>query len=678
MADTLSYRPKAGEIPTQPGVYRFRDGNKRVLYVGKAKNLRARLSNYFAPLHTLHERTRRMVTTAQSVEWTVVGNEFEALQLEFTWIKEFNPPFNVQFKDDKSYPYLAVTLGEEIPRVMVTRNSHVRGTRYFGPYTKVWAIRDTMDLMLKAFPMRSCSDGVYRRAQLTGRPCLLGDIGKCSAPCVGRVTPEEHRAIAEDFVSFMAGNDTRYIRLLTSRMIRASEEQDYESAARLRDSIQALQAAMEKTAIVFADGLDADVFGIADDELAAAVHQFIVRGGRIRGVRSWVLDKELDVELPELVETALQNAYDDSPPPREIFVPALPEDTVELEQWLGQRRSDSDDGVRKQGRPGGRVTLRVAQRGEKAALSQTAELNAKNALMLYKTRRSSDFVARSKALEDIRDALGMAEAPLRMECFDVSHLSGTNIVASMVVFEDGLPRKDQYRRFSIPDSTDDTESIYQVIGRRLAYLSHAEPADDESTDEFGSAEDEPSAAYEPGSAEDEPSAAYEPGSAEDAGEGTVVTEERRKKFSYPPNLLIVDGGQPQVAAAARALAESGVQDVQLAGIAKRLEEIWLPDSDFPVILPRNSDALFLIQRLRDEAHRFAITYQRSRRKRDISSVLGEIPGVGPSRVKELLRHFGSVTRLRNATPQEIAEVKGIGLTTARTISERLTARGPTG
>lgn len=626
MADTLSYRPKAGEIPTQPGVYRFRDENKRVLYVGKAKNLRARLSNYFAPLHTLHERTRRMVTTARSVEWTVVGNEFEALQLEFTWIKEYDPPFNVQFKDDKSYPYLAVTLGERVPRVMVTRSKHDSGTRYFGPYTKVWAIRETVDLLLKAFPMRSCSDGVYRRAELTGRPCLLGDIGKCAAPCVGRVTVEEHRAIADDFVSFMAGNDTRYIRELSARMMEAAEVQDYETAARLRDSLQALQAAMEKTAIVFSDELDADLFGIADDELAAAVHQFIVRGGRIRGVRSWVLDKELDVDLPELVETALQNAYDDAVPPREVFVPALPDDAADLERWLSERR------------PNGRVRIRVAQRGEKAALAQTAALNAKNTLMLYKTRRSSDFVARSQALEDIRDALGMAEAPLRMECYDVSHLSGTNIVASMVVFEDGLPRKDQYRRFSIPESTDDTESIYQVIGRRLAYLSR-------------------------------PDAEPEQGG---------VDEERRKKFSYPPNLLLVDGGQPQVAAAARALAESGVQNVQLAGIAKRLEEIWLPDSDFPVILPRNSDALFLIQRLRDEAHRFAITYQRNTRRRDIGTVLSEIPGVGPSRVKELLRHFGSVARLRAATPEEIAEVKGIGPATASAISERLSVRDSTG
>lgn len=669
MADTVSYRPKAGEIPTQPGVYRFRDKNRRVLYVGKAKNLRARLSNYFQPLRSLHERTRRMVTTAASVEWTVVGSEFEALQLEYTWIKEFTPPFNVQFRDDKSYPYLAVTLGDRIPRVMVTRNRNIKEARYFGPYTKVWAIRDTVDLMLKAFPVRSCSDGVYRRAELTGRPCLLGDIGKCAAPCVARVSPEEHRELAEDFVSFMAGNDTKYIRALTEQMKQAASTMDYEAAARHRDAIQALEAAMGKSAVVLQDNVDLDAFGIAHDELAAAVQQFIVRGGRIRGVRSWVVDKELDMELGELVETVMQNAYEGvDVPPREILVPELPDDAAELEQWLTARRHENSGGsvsdpTATRGRLSGRVELKTAQRGEKAALAQTAEMNAKNALVLYKTRRSSDFVARSKALNDIQDALGMGDAPLRMECFDVSHLSGTNIVASMVVFEDGLPRKDQYRRFSIPESTDDTESIYQVISRRLAYLREEPPAEEPAgVEESSAASDSASASDVDG---DDP--------AIDVGaELAEAAEKRRRKFSYPPNLLIVDGGQPQVAAAQRALAESGVTGIQLAGIAKRLEEVWLPDSDFPVILPRNSDALFLIQRLRDEAHRFAITYQRARRKRDISTVLGEIPGLGPARVKELLKHFGSVAQLRKATAEEITQVRGVGPRLAASVVERLT------
>ena len=615
MAGELSYRPKPGEIPTGPGVYRFRDGASRVLYVGKAKNLRSRLSNYFAPLATLHERTRRMVMTANSVEWTVVGSEFEALQLEFTWIKEFDPPFNVQFKDDKSYPYLAITLADDVPRVLVTRNRKISGARYFGPYTKAWAIRETVDILLKAFPMRSCSETTYRRAKQTGRPCLLGDIGKCAAPCVGRVTAAEHKSIALDFTSFMAGNDSRYLTAISRRMQEASERQDYEAAARYRDQSGAMQAALARSVVVLSADVDADVFGIAHDELAAAVQQFIVRGGRIRGVRGWVVDKELDLDLPALVEMVIQNAYDGDQPPREVIVPALPDDASELEQWLS--------GVR-----GTAVKLAVAQRGEKAALAQTVATNATNALILYKTRRSSDFAARSKAVAELQNALGMDEAPLRMECFDVSHLSGTNIVASMVVFEDGLPRKDQYRRFSIPESSDDTESIYRTLARRLAYL--AAPA-------------------------------------------AAPADGVRTKFAYPPQLLVVDGGQPQVAAAARALSESGVTGIQLCGIAKRLEEVWLPDSDYPVILPRNSDALFLMQRIRDEAHRFAISYQRQKRSGDIRSVLANVPGLGPHRVKALLGHFGSVARLRRASLAEISGVPGIGASLAAAVAEQLRA-----
>ena len=642
MSDTVTWRPKAGEIPQQPGVYRFRDATQRVLYVGKAKNLRARLSNYFAPLASLHERTRRMVLSAASVEWTVVGTEFEALQLEFTWIKEFDPPFNVQFRDDKSYPYLAITLGEDVPRVLVTRNRNHKGARYFGPYTKVWAIRETVDIMLKAFPMRSCSESTYKRAEQTGRPCLLGDIGKCAAPCVGRVSREEHKSIALDFASFMAGNDSKYVGEVSKRMKAAAVVQDYESAAKFRDQLGALETALSKNTVVLSDDVDADIFGIAHDELAAAVQQFTVRGGRIRGVRSWVVDKELDLELDELVETVVHNAYDELDPPRLVVVPKLPDDAAELETWLTELRTERGVGS-------GRVVMRVAQRGELAALALTVATNARNALILYKTRRSGDFVARSQALADIQEALGMDDAPLRMECYDVSHLSGTNIVASMVVFEDGLPRKDQYRRFSIPESTDDTESIYQTLSRRLAHI------DDDPATTVATA-----------------LSAVQPGYSADAG-GTVEpgSTPARPRFAYRPNLLIVDGGQPQVAAAARALEDAGITGIALCGIAKRLEEIWLPGNDYPVILPRNSDALFLIQRIRDEAHRFAITYQRQRRKRDVGSVLSEIPGLGPARVKQLLRHFGSVTQLRAAEPTAIAEVKGVGTVIAQTIFEKL-------
>ena len=596
MADTVPYRPKAGEIPTQPGVYRFRDDAGRVLYVGKANSLRARLSNYFAPLRTLHERTRRMVLSAASVEWTVVGTEFEALQLEYTWIKEFDPPFNVKFRDDKTYPYLAITLGDDVPRVFVTRNRKITGARYFGPYTKVWAIRETVDQMLKAFPMRSCTESTYKRAEQTGRPCLLGDIGKCAAPCVGRISKSDHKSIAVDFASFMGGNDSRYIGDLTVKMKQASAELEFEQAARYRDQLGALEAALSKSAVVLSDDVDADIFGIAHDELAAAVQQFMVRGGRIRGVRSWVVDKELDLDLGALVDTVLQNAYDETAPPREVLVPELPDDAAALEQLLTGIRSDRGAGA-------GRVALRVPQRGDKAALAQTVTANAQNALILYKTRRSGDFVARSQALADIQEALGMPDAPLRMECYDVSHLSGTNIVASMVVFEDGLPRKDQYRRFSIPHSTDDTESIFQTLTRRLANVEQetSRAGDDDQT---------------------------------------------IKKFAYRPNLLIVDGGQPQVSAAKRALDAAGITGIRLCGIAKRLEEIWLPDSDYPVILPRNSDALFLFQRIRDEAHRFAISYQRQKRSSDIVSVLEDVPGLGPARTKELLRHFSDTAQGR--------------------------------
>jgi excinuclease ABC subunit C len=622
MANELSFRPKTGEIPTDPGVYRWLDANGRVLYVGKAKNLRARLSNYFGPLDSLHERTRRMVTSAADVQWTIVKTEYEALQLEFMWIKEFDPPFNVRFKDDKSYPYLAVSMNEPFPRAFITRNREMKGVKYFGPYTQAWAVRETLDTLLKVYPVRSCTKGIFNRAQSSGRACLLGDIGKCAAPCVGRVDSTEHKKIAADFVDFMGGGDTKHVEVLRKRMYEASENQQYELAGSLRDDVEALETVLEKSTVVFSDQTDADLFGIADDELAAAVSQFIVRGGRIRGVRGWVVDKELERDLPELVEYVLQNVYapiDGAEPqevPREVLVPVIPNDAAELGRWLSELR-------------GSKVDLRVAQRGDKAALAATALTNAKHALMLYKTRRSADFTARADALAGIQRALNLAEAPLRIECFDVSHLGGTGVVASMVVFEDGLPKKDHYRRFSIENTTDDTESIYQVLSRRLKYLKEPELRSDEQP------------------------------------------LENLTKFAYRPSLLIVDGGLPQVNAAARAIKDSGVEGLTVVGLAKRLEEVWVPGDEFPVILPRATDELFLLQRIRDEAHRFAITYQRQKRSSSIASTLGEIPGLGEKRVNALLKHFGSAKRLRIATADEISSVAGIGPILAQQIVHSL-------
>ncbi|EXJ51691.1 excinuclease ABC subunit C [Microbacterium sp. MRS-1] len=639
MADALPYKPKPGEIPTQPGVYRFRDADGRVLYVGKAKNLRARLSNYFAPLHTLHERTRRMVLTAASVEWTVVGSDVESLQLEYMWIQEFSPPFNVRYKDDKSYPYMAITLADEAPRVIVTRNRRIPGARYFGPYPKVWAVHDTIDLMIKVFPIRTCSDASYKKAMATGRPCFPGQIGRCGGPCSMKVTIEEHRAIVDDFVAFMAGGDQRFARDLTARMREAAAAMDYESAAVYRDRLQAIDAVLSRSSLVLAEDTDADLFGIAEDELSAAVQHFVVRGGRVRGVRATTIDKELDISSADVVDQVLQRTYGDaesSDIPRQVLVPRLPDDAAELEQWLQERR-------------GKRVSLQVAQRGRKADLMRTATVNAQQALLLHKTRRTSDYTSRTKALTDLQLALGMDEAPLRIECYDVSHLSGTNVVASMVVFEDGLPRKDQYRSFSIAETTDDTDSLYQVLTRRLAHVDRDEAA--------AAAAETAVAAVDPAD-----------------GESPVVTERKRPRFAYRPQLLVVDGGAPQVAAAARALEDAGHAEIALCGIAKRLEEIWLPGEDFPVILPRTSEALYLIQRLRDEAHRFAITHQRKRRKRDISTVLGEVPGLGDARIKALLRHFGSVAALSNASADEMTALPGIGPKLAAAIEQRLANR----
>ena len=634
MADPSTYRPKSGEIPDQPGVYRFSDPHGRVIYVGKAKSLRSRLNSYFADPAGLHPRTQQMVFTAASVQWTTVGTEVEALQLEYTWIKEFDPRFNVKYRDDKSYPWLAVTVGEEFPRVQVLRGAKRKGTRYFGPYSHAWAIRETVDLLLRVFPVRTCSTGVFRRAGQVGRPCLLGYIDKCSAPCVGRVSAEEHRGLVDDFVDFMSGDAARFVRRLEGRMKDAAAIQDYERAARLRDDIGALQRALERNAVVLPDATDADVFALAEDELEAAVQVFHVRGGRIRGQRGWVVEKVEDVSTPDLVERLLQQVYGGEDAgaatgsvPREVLVPVEPTDLPEVVEWLSARR-------------GSRVDVRVPQRGEKRTLMDTVAGNAKQGLALHKTRRAGDLTTRGMALQELQEALALPEAPLRIECYDVSHLMGTDRVASMVVFEDGLPRKAEYRTFNVrgDHGEDDTAAMREVLSRRFRrYLEDREQAGDL---EMG-----------PDPDDDGP-----------VGPGAIdPSTGRPRRFAYPPQLVVVDGGAPQVAAATAALADLGVADVAVVGLAKRLEEVWLPDDDHPLVLPRSSQGLYLLQRLRDEAHRFAISRHRGRRTKGMTaSELDGVPGLGPARRKALLDAFGSVRAIRQADAVAVAEVRGIG------------------
>jgi excinuclease ABC subunit C len=657
MADPSSYRPKPGQIPDSPGVYKFRDEYGRVIYVGKAKSLRQRLSSYFQDITNLHQRTATMVTTAASVEWTVVSTEVEALQLEYSWIKEFDPRFNVKYRDDKSYPSLAVTMNEEFPRVQVMRGPKRKGVRYFGPYAHAWAIRETVDLLLRVFPVRTCSAGVFKRSAQIGRPCLLGYIGKCSAPCVGRISEADHRELAEEFCDFMAGHTGTYLRRLEQRMKDAASAMEYEQAARLRDDLEALRRAMEKNAVVLADATDADLIAVAEDELEAAVQIFHVRGGRVRGQRGWVTDKVEAVDTAGLVEHALQQLYGDESGdaaqsggsggvPKEVLVPALPMPVEPVAQWLSERR-------------GSQVSLRVPQRGDKKDLMATVQRNAQQALVLHKTRRASDLTTRSRALEEIAAALDLDTAPLRIECYDISHLQGDDVVASMVVFEDGLARKSEYRRFQIKSfaGQDDVRSMHEVISRRFRrYLQEKQRTGE----------------WEPDQAEDGT------GAGEPAVAGPTDPDTGRpRRFAYPPQLVVVDGGQPQVAAARRALDELGIADVFVCGLAKRLEEVWVPGDDDPVILPRSSEGLYLLQRVRDEAHRFAIAYQRSKRSKSMKAgALDTVPGLGETRRQALLKHFGSLKRLRAATVEEICEVQGIGRRTAETVAAALAAQAP--
>lgn len=600
--DPSEYRPAPGEIPTGPGVYKFRDADRRVVYVGKAKNLRARLNSYFANPAGLHPRTFAMVHTAAAVEWTVVDTEVEALQLEWTWINEFEPRFNVMFRDDKSYPYLALTMREEVPRAFITRGKRRPGIRYFGPFAQVWAIRETLDLLLKAFPVRTCTSGVFKRAQQSGRPCLLGYIDKCSAPCVGRITPDEHRRLAQSIADFMSGSTGRFISSRKGEMRSAAAELDYERAARLRDEIVALEKVLDKSAVVLSMNADADVFALVVEELEASVQVFHVRGGRIRGQRGWIIERMEELDGAQLIADSLRQAYTDvdaAAVPREVLVDTLPADLETVTAWLTELR-------------GGTVTIRVPQRGEKRAVLETVAKNAEQALDLHKTRRASDLTTRSAALTEIQEALDLAEPPLRIECIDNSHTGGQDVVGSLVVFEDGLPKKRDYRHFAVTGDAarDDTSAMYDVVSRRFSrYLE------------------------------------------------SLVSEEADARFGYRPSLLVVDGALPQVHAAVAALEDLGITDIAVVGLAKRLEEVWVPGDEFPVVLPRNSEGLFMLQRIRDEAHRFAISYHRRRRGRSMqSSALDGIPGLGPAKRKALLSRFGSVRRLRGADPAELAEI----------------------
>ncbi len=603
-------------IPDQPGVYRFRDADGRVIYVGKAKSLRSRVGSYFADPRSLHPRTRSLMEAAANVDWTVVGSEVEALQLEYAWIKEYDPRFNVRYRDDKSYPYLAVTLGEEFPRALVTRGAKRSGTRYFGPYAHAWAIRGTLDALLRVFPVRTCSAGVFDRARRSGRPCLLADIGKCSAPCVGRVTPQEHRQIADDLCAFLGGRARDFHRRLTEQMLEASAAQDYERAARLRDDLGALERALERNSVVFDESVDADVVGMDTDELEAAFEVFHVRDGRIRGQRSYIVERTDDSDEAELLGRLLVTLVDEAGEcPPEILVPgAVPPDVAE---WLVWRR-------------GRNVDVRTPRRGSKRDLLETARANAEQRLALHKARRSGDLTSRSQALSEIQGALGLPQAPLRIETIDVSHLGGEGVVGAVVVFEDGAPRPREYRTFGLSEegSRDDTAAVREIVLRR-----------------------------------------FRPPAAE-------ADDTRRRAFAYSPQLLVIDGGQPQVQAAAGALRERDVHDVVVIGLAKRLEEVWLPQAQDPVILPRGSEGLYLLQRMRDEAHRVALRYQRRTRKARTRSALHDIPGLGPQKAKSLMRAFGSVAAVRRATAEELQAVPGIGPGLAERILTSLAAASP--
>ena len=618
MADPQSYRPS--NLPTDPGVYRFFDKDEKVIYVGKAKNIKNRLNSYFGS--NLQIKTRKMVNTAVRVDWTLVKTEVEALQLEFTWIKQYSPDFNVQFKDDKSYPHLAIDLKSEFPRLFISRSKKIPGVRYFGPYSHAWALRSTFETLIKIYPVRTCSESNFQSAVRSKRQCLLGDIGKCAAPCVNWVSPDEHRKLANDLVNFLEKSPEDISTRIENEMNAASAAEEFEKAAKLRDQLEAVNRAFESTDRFLNENIDADVLAIHEEITHAALSQFIITAGRITGSRSWIVDRANLVEDEGIISAMLGKIYADNKPPSEILVDHLPEDSKVLEEWLSKQR-------------GSNVALIEPQRGEKFDLIQTVKRNAHQSLIQYLSKRANDAAVSGSALAEIAEQLELAELPLRIECFDISNIQGTSMVASMVVFEDGQPKKSDYRRFSISDEAgfDDTRAMHHVITRRFKrYLDEKDIDIAEATSQGG----------------------------------------QRPKFAYPPQLVVVDGGKPQVNAAAKALQELGITDIALCGLAKRLEEVWLPNSSEPVIFPRHSESLYLLQKIRDEAHRFAINFHRSKRSKVmLESLLDEVAGLGEIRRKSLLTHFGSVTALKAATVEELAVVPGIGKKMAKTIIDQI-------
>ena len=618
MTDPQSYRPS--NLPTDPGVYRFFDKDEKVIYVGKAKNIKNRLNSYFGS--NLQIKTRRMVNTAVRVDWTIVNSEVEALQLEFTWIKQYNPDFNVQFKDDKSYPYLAIDLNSEFPRLFISRAKKIPGVKYFGPYSHAWALRSTFETLIKIYPVRTCSESNFKSAVRSKRQCLLGDIGRCAAPCVEWVSADEHKKLANDLVLFLEKSPEEIATRIEDQMKIAAAAEEYEKAAKLRDQLDAINKAFESTDRFLNENIDADVLAIHEEITHAALSQFIIVAGRITGSRSWVVDRANLLEDEGIISAMLGKIYGENKPPAEILVDLLPEDSSVIEQWLTTQRGRS-------------VSLSQPVRGEKLELVQMVKRNANQTLIQYLSKRANDAAVSGSALAEIAEQLELAELPLRIECFDISNIQGTSMVASMVVFEDGQPKKSDYRRFSISDEAgfDDTRAMAHVITRRFKrYLDEKDI---------------------------------------DVAEATAQGADR-PKFAYPPQLVVVDGGKPQVNAAAKALLELGIIDVALCGLAKRLEEVWLPNNSEPIIFPRHSEALYLLQKVRDEAHRFAINFHRSKRsKMMLESLLDEVTGLGEVRRKSLLTHFGSVTALKKATLLELAAVPGIGTKMAKTIMDQV-------